>query len=66
MAKKKNGRKPNNASQAVSLRLTPTELQVLRRVSQLAGVPLPTVCAVILAQGVLVELGKLRAAGKMP
>jgi hypothetical protein len=66
MAKRKPARKPNNASRAVTLRLTRPEMQVLRRVAQLAGVPLSTVCAVILAQGVLIELGKLRAAKKRP
>jgi len=56
--------RPNKSSQAISLRLGRAEMQVLQRVAQLAGVPVDTVAAVILAQGVLVELAKLRAARK--
>lgn len=58
--------KPNNGSHLVTVRLGRTEQQVLARVAQLAGVPVSTVAAVILAQGVLVELGKLHAARKRP
>jgi hypothetical protein len=63
---RKRAPKPNKASHLITVRLGRTEQQVLARVAQLAGVPVSTVAAVILAQGVLVELGKINAARKRP
>lgn len=64
--RKSAARRPSKAAQAISLRLGRAEMQVLQRVAQLAGVSVDTVAAVILAQGVLIELAKLRAARKQP